>query len=82
MAYKREYQKTPEEISESLRGTCKSLEEVLDFYEMDDAENDIEFLRDIDDKVFCCETCGWWCEISEVCDTVGHTLICLECVET
>lgn len=49
------------EIVEELQGTCKTLDEVLT-----DKERDNEGLVEaIDECIFCCACCGWWCENSE-----------------
>lgn len=53
-----------QKLVEDLQGTCKQLEEALpEEMELNDlTEEDHEF---IDNEIFLCETCGWWCEISE-----------------
>lgn len=57
-----------ENVISELCGTCKSIDFVLedngvDFNSLDE---EISFKRYVDDKIFCCESCLWWCEISEM----------------
>lgn len=70
-----------DEIIDSLRGTCRSL---IDFLEDQEDEDDTALLEAIDQDLFCCDQCNWWCEQSEahegtsgdVCDdchSVNHS---------
>lgn len=59
--------KTAEDIADELQGTCMSMTEVLERHEMEGAEDDADFCYGIDSRIFCCELCGWWLEISEMC---------------
>jgi hypothetical protein len=63
------------EIAEELRGTCGTLDAKLE--ERGLSEDDIPqtLLQDLDMDVMCCETCGWWCEPSEM-DSEG---VCDDC---
>lgn len=79
--YKRDYPRTPEQIAAEISGTCAALYKILENHDMEDAHNDIEFLRDFDDHVFECGCCGWWCETSECAHSDGHSSICFECAE-
>lgn len=69
-------------IVERLRGQCAldleqvAVEEGLEYYKITLADNDA-----IDDEVFLCEECGWWCGIEESADTDDDKLICDECGE-
>lgn len=62
-----------------LNGTCKSMDQMLDDYEISFAniDEEIEFMRRIDDEIFLCDCCSWWCEISEMEDDQ----ICTDCSE-
>lgn len=67
-----------DEVAAELQGTCKSLHDVATEAE----QEDIEFLQDLDDKVFLCEICGWWCELCELSNASiegQHQLTCDEC---
>lgn len=51
-----------EEIIDDLRGTCKSIDNVLE-----DGEDpmDPELTDAIDNAIFCCVVCEWWCDLDE-----------------
>lgn len=71
-----------ETICDKLRGQCLlDIEQVCDQMDIDFEELTIEDLRCIDDKVFCCERCNWWMELSELAEAaeVGNSLFCEEC---
>lgn len=63
------------ELIESLNGTCKTIAEALpdDMEEDDLTEADHE---DIDNQIFLCEQCNWWCEI---CERIEEDDICEDC---
>lgn len=50
-----------------LQGSCKSIPDALPegMYEEDLTDNELGIL---DGSIFCCETCGWWCDVSEMAD--------------
>lgn len=66
-----------EDIAESLQGTCKSLTEALEEHDAEKLEDDMAFCLEIDQLVFCCESCSWWSEMSEMSDE--SDMICVEC---
>lgn len=51
-----------QEIVDELNGTCKSIAECLE-----DGEDDSDpvLTAKIDDQIFCCSRCDWWCEQGE-----------------
>ena len=53
-----------EELVTELRGTCNSLYHALpDGMEKDDlTDEDKDFIYN---KIFLCEQCKWWCDVSE-----------------
>lgn len=55
------------DITEYLQGTSITLEQALtDHYEgMVEEDLTDQDRDDIDNDIFLCEDCGWWCEISE-----------------
>lgn len=61
-------------IVDDLRGTCKSLEDVVDPASLTLADH-----YTISNEIFCCDTCGWWCEVSEESTTEPGS--CLDCSE-
>lgn len=68
-------------IIEDLRGSCQNLDEPLENYDAFHLEHDMDFLNYLDDRIFCCESCGWWYEISEQSDKFDDRLICENCEE-
>lgn len=68
------------EIAETLQGTPMSLGNALEQIGRGELENNIEFCTALDQLVFLCEGCGWWCEMSEV-STVDDGF-CDECSPT
>lgn len=58
---------TAEDIAYDLQGTCYSLSEVLAEYDAEELEFNLAFCDRLDSIVFCCESCNWWFEISEMC---------------
>lgn len=61
------------DVISELNGTCKSLYDVLTDFELDDKD----LLDDIDNELFECSVCGWWCEHSE--DT--GEFVCEDCAD-
>jgi len=55
-------------IIDYTRGTCQSLEEVLVKFGYDYDDLDLEAAVEVDEHIFCCGACGWWCETSEMAD--------------
>jgi hypothetical protein len=71
-------------IVDHLNGTCGSIIDALRSHDMDESlENDLDFCAFIDDQIFQCHVCGWWCEISEECsDDAGlEELTCRDCCD-
>ena len=52
-------------VVERLRGQCQEdLQRVLEKIGLFYLET-VEFCSAVDAEVFCCDTCGWWCEMDE-----------------
>lgn len=54
------------EIAEELRGTPASLEGVMNVRGSSEDALTSDDHQELDQHVFCCEECGWWCELSEM----------------
>jgi len=69
-------------IIETCQGTCtETLQSALDYHYpgMQEEELTEDDHNDIDDQIFMCNTCGWWCESSEESEeAVGD---CRDCAE-
>lgn len=71
------------EIVEFLQGTCMhtlddAVQEVFgeNFDSQELTQEELEFL---DNEIFKCGCCGWWCEISEMSEQDQY---CSECFES
>lgn len=65
------------EIVEHLQGTCLSLNSAL----TESEQNDNELLLAIEQEIFLCAQCGWWCEVGEAKAGDGEEDICEDCYE-
>lgn len=56
-------------VIESLQGTCGTIQGAIEDHYPDMTELDLtsEDHDMIDNEIFECDTCNWWCEISEMC---------------
>lgn len=70
-----------DKVAAALTGTCRSMTDALEECGAEGMDEDLAFCEALDDQVFCCTDCSWWCEISEECsDEVGaDELICADC---
>jgi hypothetical protein len=50
-----------------LQGSCDTLNSAIDTLFPGMSEDDLteDDHNEIDNQIFLCETCGWWCEICE-----------------
>ena len=57
-------------LIQNLQGTCNTLDEVVsDLYPgMDETDLTEDDHSIIDNEIFLCDTCNWWCEICESCN--------------
>jgi hypothetical protein len=62
-----------------LQGTCEGLESFLERNDPDLIDY-MPFLEYLDNHIFLCESCGWWCELSEMAIT-EEICICDQCYE-
>lgn len=69
------------ELIDSLRGTCQSIDSALSKM-IDGPKTEADLTQEdhaaIDDQIFECESCGWWCEQGEQAE--GHDDTCSDCV--
>lgn len=52
-----------EELISRLRGSCDSMTTVCEDLDLDDMDSEV--CAAVDDEIFCCSACGWWCDQSE-----------------
>jgi hypothetical protein len=68
-----------DQLIEYLRGTANSLSDglrAIGLEDLDETELHEDTLKRIDDEIFVCEQCGWWCGNDEYGKKEGH---CDEC---
>ncbi len=77
---------TPTQVNElyqTLVGTCQDIDVELDL--LFDIPNITELsddtLEEIDQLMFNCSHCGWWCEAGEAVEGPGDEDICEDCAE-
>lgn len=79
IAYNDENLRKIREAAEELRGSCKSLDDVLQAHFEDDSlgitDFDIELLRELDSITMECQGCNWWCEPHEL----NEDQVCEDC---
>lgn len=56
-----------QKLAETLQGTCMTLEGGIQVILGDDTEQELTPQQhdELDQEVFLCDTCGWWCEAHE-----------------
>ena len=64
---------------EQLSGTCKAIYELGEEFEA--ASNNTTFCAVIDENIFCCTSCNWWFEQSEMANRKDEEWICEECTD-
>ena len=55
-----------EKIIYELNGTCNSIEYVLDNNNAEELQDHLPFLNHLDNEIFRCDGCSWWCSIAEM----------------
>ena len=74
-------------VIEYLQGTCmNSLQDGVEmcYPGMDEEDLTDDDLSQFDNELFICETCGWWCEISEQCaeqESCSNQQTCSDCCQ-
>ena len=68
-----------EEAAEQLQGTCKTIVELRPEFEA--AQDDQTFCDRLDEIVFECTVCNWWCEQSEMAEDCGNEWVCQDCAD-
>jgi hypothetical protein len=51
-----------------LQGTCNGLHSFLEQHNAEDLIDYMPFLEYLDQNIFLCDDCDWWCELSEMSD--------------
>ena len=61
-----EREKLINELAEHLMGTCQSLAEGCETFEIDEDDLTSEDYQIIDNITQVCNDCGWWCEVADL----------------
>lgn len=71
-----------EVLKQTLQGSCEMLDSTISqiYPNMDEDDLTEDELGDIGQDIFRCDSCGWWCDISENIEAEGE-MICNDCGE-
>lgn len=69
-----------EQIVYDVNGTCESLESHLETANALHLHDHMPFLNYLDDQIFRCTCCSWWCPVSEMSEQ-SEEPICTDCEE-
>lgn len=67
--------KRAEAVAADLLGTAKCLHDVA----TDAEQNAAAFCGRLDELIFCCDACGWWCSMDDEANNIGCELVCDDC---
>lgn len=56
------------ELIDDLTGSCMSLAEALATFDLTEDDLALSDHQAIDEQIFCCDDCGWWCGVEEMND--------------
>lgn len=66
-----------EKICDDLKGQCtKDLREVCEYYGINSDNLTKEDYWYINNEVFECDICGWWCDIADLSSKEHHGMVC------
>lgn len=68
-----------EQIIEHLQGSCMSFSEACNSFDIESDKLTQEELEQIDDTIFCCEGCNWWCDVGERTLNKDEEPVCEDC---
>jgi hypothetical protein len=74
-----------QKLVDHLQGTCMSLEQGLyECFELEcssEVENELEMCDYLDNSLFLCVACGWWCECGDYAENQSNPSgdICSDC---
>ena len=71
---------TIRQIAEDLQGTCRSMEDVLDWYGFEHTDLNAYDWLNLVKIVRNCDGCGWWYEVGEMKEK-DHEFFCQNCID-
>ena len=67
------------DLAAHLRGSCGTLEgALLSLFGIEEDDLTVPDNEAIDDEIFCCDRCNWWCGTEEMSE---HGWYCDECAD-
>lgn len=74
-------EKKIETLIDRLRGTTESMTAVCEDLDLDDTDSEV--CAAVDQEIFCCTLCGWWCpQDEESSEEAGlDEWTCWDCVD-
>lgn len=71
--------KVLDEVIAELKNSFKTLGAALKPYGIDESDLTVADLQYINDEIFLCPCCGWWCDLSEAVQIRSGELVCSDC---
>jgi hypothetical protein len=69
-----------DDLIQDLQGTTKSLDTATEeLFGVSAFDLHIEVLSEIDNHIFQCDGCGWWCDLGEQSHEVEDDMVCEDC---
>lgn len=66
---------------EATQGTCMSEDEVFEREEIpENLRDEVDFWHEVENWIFLCTQCNWWCESSEHSIHETHDFVCNQCL--
>jgi hypothetical protein len=59
-------EKITQSFIDSALGTCQSIQDVMNTIDLED--EDLVDWGMVDDQIFLCDDCSWWCEMSDMAE--------------
>lgn len=66
-------------LIEHLQGSCLSIDQACEELDIEYKDLSKKDLYNIDDKIFCCDNCGWWYDMGDLADKNDYW--CRQCEE-
>lgn len=67
-------------LADTLTGTAMTMDQALQMLGMEGVDA-MEAEEAVADLVFCCSTCGWWCDVEEENES-SDGAVCNDCKES
>lgn len=71
-----------DQIIDHLNGSCDPLEQACEDFGVDADEFLDKYASELDERIFNCESCGWWYEVGQHGEDPHGREICYNCEES